>query len=147
MCRYALGAVRRLRAILGTRFSPRGRLHVHHPGQRRGSRLCSSGTQQERAERIVTSLAGLLEPSSIAGERDFTGGELKQRSTQREGGSVIDKQPASGLNVANEICRAPAPQRATNTPRPRPLLQFGRSDEGHRPPATATPGSRQRARE
>ena len=38
------------------RGSPRGRLHIHNPGQRRGLRLCSPGAEDEGSERIVTSL-------------------------------------------------------------------------------------------
>ena len=59
------------------------------------------GAQQERAQRIVAAPADLLEPSSITGERDFTGGQSKQRSTQREGGPGIKKQAARSLNITD----------------------------------------------
>ena len=44
---------------------------MHHPGQRRGLRLGSGGTKDQRPQRIVTALAGLLQRSTIAGEGDF----------------------------------------------------------------------------
>ena len=72
------------------RGSPRGPLNMHHPGQRRGLRLCSSGAEDEGSERIVTALAGLLQRSTIAGEGDFRGGQLQEWSSEPERAPVIE---------------------------------------------------------
>ena len=63
---------------------------MHHPGQRRGSRLGSPGAKQERAKRIVTSLAGFPQAPTVTGEGHFTGGQSQERCAQREGGPIIE---------------------------------------------------------
>ena len=50
---------------------------MHHPGQRSGLRSGSSTAEDEGSERIIVPLAGLLQRSTIPGEGDFTGGQLK----------------------------------------------------------------------
>ena len=120
---------------------------MHHPGQWRGLRLGSSGAENEGSERIVVGLAGLLEPSPVAGERDFTGGQLKQRPhlTRRQpryqvaAASPIERRRLN-LRTARHATRNEYPDSA-------PTFAIRRSDADRRQRAPAARGSLQRARE